>query len=209
MKYLGSKTIETERLILKAQTMAEQKALWQILMLPEVNRYYLTVPKKYANNLKDWSKQEKFYAKEMQHANDLTTFKWSVFNKENGECIGMVSCHEAHDEGEAITNPSIRGVGWYINPKYQGSGYGREAASAMMDYMFSECEISEIKTGAAICNPASWLIMEKFGFVRENETKMVDYTFVEKLVCDYKYYLTRDMYLQKKDNYSKKLTREE
>ena len=30
MKYLGSKTIETERLILKAQTMAEQKVLWQI-----------------------------------------------------------------------------------------------------------------------------------------------------------------------------------
>lgn len=49
--------------------------------------------------------------------------------------------------------------------------------------------------------------MERFGFVRENETKMVDYTFLEKLVCDYQYYLTRDMYLQKKDNYSKKITR--
>ena len=80
----------------------------------------------------------------------------------------------------------------------------------MMNYLFSECEISEIKTGAAICNPASWLIMEKFGFVRENETKMVDYTFVSEPICDYQYYLTRDMYLQKKkDNYSKKLTREE
>ena len=75
------------------------------------------------------------------------------------------------------------------------------------NYMFNECEIAEIKTGAAICNPASWLIMERFGFVRENETKMVDYTFLEKLVCDYQYYLTRDMYLQKKDNYSKKITR--
>ena len=108
MKYLGSKTLETERLILKAQTMAEQKVLWQILMLPEVNRYYLTVPEKYAKNLKDWSKQEKFYAKEMQHANDLTTFKWSVFSKENGECIGMVSCHEANSEDETIDNPDIR-----------------------------------------------------------------------------------------------------
>lgn len=28
MKCLGSKTIETERLILKTQTMAEQKVLW-------------------------------------------------------------------------------------------------------------------------------------------------------------------------------------
>ena len=210
MKYLGSKTIETERLILKAQTMAEQKVLWEILMLPEVNRYYLTVPKKYAKNLLDWQKQEAFYTKEMKQANDATTFKWSVFLKSTGECIGRVSSHEAHDEIATITDASIRGVGWYINPKFKSNGYGREAADAMMNYLFSECEISEIKTGAAICNPASWLIMEKFGFVRENETKMVDYTFVSEPICDYQYYLTRDMYLQKKkDNYSKKLTREE
>ena len=58
MKYLGSKTIETYRLILKAQTMNEQKYLWSVLMIPEVNRYYLTVPKKYAEKLLDWDKQE-------------------------------------------------------------------------------------------------------------------------------------------------------
>lgn len=197
MKYLGSKTIETERLILKAQTMREQKTLWQILMLTEVNRYYLTVPKKYAANLKEWSKQEPFYEKEMQHASDLTTFKWSIFVKETGECIGMVSCHEANNEDETIDNPDIRGVGWFINPKYKGYGYGREAANAMMDYMFNECEIAEIKTEAAIVNPASWLIMEKFGFVRSSKTKMVEYTFLNEAVCDYQYYLTRDMYLEK------------
>lgn len=45
MKYLGSKTIETDRLILKAQTMDEQHYLWSVLMNPDVNRYYLTVPK--------------------------------------------------------------------------------------------------------------------------------------------------------------------
>ena len=52
MKYLGSKTIETDRLILKAQTMAEQQYLWSVLMQPDVNRYYLTVPKKFAEKLK-------------------------------------------------------------------------------------------------------------------------------------------------------------
>ncbi len=98
MKYLGSKTIETERLILKAQTMKEQKILWQILMLTEVNRYYLTIPKKYATNLYDWDKQQVFYEQDMKRANDLTTFKWSVFIKGTNECIGRVSCHEAHSE---------------------------------------------------------------------------------------------------------------
>ena len=42
MNYLGSKQIETARLLLKAQTMQEQKRLWEILMIPEVNRYFLT-----------------------------------------------------------------------------------------------------------------------------------------------------------------------
>ena len=155
MKYLGSKTIETDRLVLKAQTMEEQKYLWSVLMIPDVNRYYLTVPKKYAEKLIDWNKQEEYYKEDMKHANDLDVFRWSVFLKDTGECIGRVSCHEAKSEGYEIDNPSIRGVGWYIDPKYKGHGYGNEAAQAMMDYMFNECEIEEIKTGAAIQNPAS------------------------------------------------------
>lgn len=204
MKYLGSKTIETDRLILKTQTMNEQKYLWSVLMLPEVNRYYLTVPKKYAEKLLDWNKQEKYYLADMEYANDLDVFKWSVFIKETGECIGRVSCHEAHDEDETIDNPNIRGVGWYIDPAYKGNGYGTEAAIAMMDYMFNECDIDEIKTGAAIANPASWKIMEKFGFVRTDKLKLVEYTFVNKPVEDYQYYLTKKMYLSNKYNKSLK-----
>ena len=61
MNLLGSKTIETKRLILKAPTMKEQKKLWEILMIPEVNKYYLTINKKYRENLKKWEKQEKIY----------------------------------------------------------------------------------------------------------------------------------------------------
>lgn len=198
MKYLGSKTIETERLMLKAQTMDEQKYLWSVLMLPDVNKYYLTVPKKYADKLLDWNKQEAYYKIDMEHANDLDIFRWSVFIKDTGECIGRVSCHEAKDEDDTIDNPNIRGVGWYIDPSYKGNGYGIEVAIAMMDYMFNECEIDEIKTGAAIVNPASWLIMEKFGFIRTDKTKFVEYTYVDEPVEDYQYYLTKEMYFNNK-----------
>ena len=198
MKYLGSKTIETDRLVLKAQTMKEQKYLWSVLMKPEVNRLYLTVPKKFAENLKDWSKQEPFYEEKVKHANDKDVFEWSVFLKETGECIGKVDCHTANSEGYDVDD-SIRGVGWFIDPKYKGNKYGLEAATAMMKYMFEECEIDEIKTGAAIINPSSWTIMEKFGFVRLDETKMVEYTFVDEPVEDYQYYLTREMYMKNRD----------
>lgn len=203
MKYLGSKTLETDRLILKAQTMEEQKYLWSILMKPDVNKYYLTVPKKFSEKLKDWNKQEEYYKNDMEHANDLDVFRWSIFIKETGQCIGRVQCHPASDENCEINNPNIRGVGWFIDPKFKGNGYGNEAAQAMMDYMFTECEIDEIRTGAAIQNPASWMIMEKFGFLRLDKTKMVEYTYADELVEDYQYCLTRQMYLENK-NHKKK-----
>lgn len=200
MKYLGSKTLETDRLVLKAQTMDEQKYLWSVLMKPDVNRYYLTVPKKFAEKLKDWDKQEEYYKNDMKHANDLDVFKWSIFIKETGQCIGRVSCHPANDEDNEINDPNIRGVGWYIDPKYKGNRYGNEAAHIMMDYMFNECGIDEIRTGAAIQNRASWLIMEKFGFVRLDKTKMVEYTYVDEPVEDYQYFITKEMYFDNKQS---------
>lgn len=44
--------------------------------------------------------------------------------------------------------------------------------------------------------------MEKFGFLRLDKTKMVEYTYVDEPV-DYQYYLTRQMYLENK-NHKKK-----
>ncbi len=195
MKFLGSKTIETDRLILKAQTLNEQKRFWEILMIPTVNRYYLNVPIKFREKLKDWDKQEKFYQEEMMHANDSDVFKWSAFLKDTGEYIGRLSCHLAQEEDATINNPAIRDVGWVIDPKFQGNGYGSEAAKAMIDFMFQECNIEKIITGAAICNPASWKIMEKLGFERQKDTKMVQYTFLDELTETYVYIMTREHYL--------------
>lgn len=195
MNFLGSKTIETDRLILRTQTMNEQKRLWEILMIPEVNKYFLTVPPKFREKLKDWDKQQKFYEDDMKHANDNNVFRWSIFLKDTGECIGRLSCHEGHDEDESINNPNIRGVGWIIDPKFQGHGYGTEAAKAMIDFMFLECEIEQIITGAAICNPASWKIMEKLGFERQEKTKMIQYTFLDELTEIYSYVMIKERYL--------------
>ena len=204
MKCLGSKTLETDRLLLKAQCMKEQKRLWEILMIPEVNKYFLTVPVKFREKLEDWNKQKVFYEEDMKHAKDNNVFRWSVFLKSTGECIGRLSCHEAHDENEDINNPNIRGVGWIIDPNFQGNGYGTEAARVMIDFMFLECDIEAIITGAAICNSASWKIMERLGFERQKQTKMVQYTFLDELTENYSYVLTREKYMFLKQKNKKK-----
>ena len=69
--------------------------------------------------------------------------------------------------------------------------------------MFLKCEIKEIITGAAIVNVPSWRIMEKLGFERLNRTRMVQYTFVDEPVEDFEYILTKQKYLEFKEDKEK------
>lgn len=199
MNFIGSKVLETDRLILKPQTMKEQKRLWEILMDSRVNDVYLTTPAKFREKLKDWEKQEPFYKNKMEYANAGDVFEWSIFLKENGECIGKIDYHERSSEDSSVTDKSIRGVGWYIDPDYQGHGYGTEAARVTLDYMFNYVDISEIQTGAAIFNEPSFRIMEKLGFKRLEEKELVYYTYRDEPVEDYKYSITKEEYLKFQD----------
>lgn len=194
MNLIGSKIIETERLILKPQTMQEQKRLWEILMIPEVNKVYLTTPAKFRDKLKDWSKQEPFYEEKISHANDNDVFEWSIFLKDTNECIGKIDYHEYSKEDNEINDLSIRGVGWYIDPIHQGKGYGTEAAKHTLKYMFEEVQITKIITGAAIDNPASWKIMDRLGYQKLPQTKLVTYTYLDEPVEIYTYEITKEQY---------------
>ena len=196
MNLLGSKTIETDRLILKAQTMEEQKKLWEILMIPSVNSVYLTTPSKFREKLKDWSKQEQFYQDKIDHAQDPDVFEWSIFLKETNECIGKIDYHEYSKEDDNILDKSVRGVGWYIDPIHQGKGYATEAATATLKYMFEEVEINKIITGAEIDNPASWKIMNRLGYIKLPTQKQVQYTYQDELIEIYMYEITKEQYLK-------------
>ena len=63
MNFIGTKQLETNDLVLKIPTMNEQKHLWAILMIPSVNKYYLSVPKKFKDKLLSWEEQKSFYEK--------------------------------------------------------------------------------------------------------------------------------------------------
>ena len=126
---------------------------------------------------------------------------WEVLTNSSdiydGDRIRTSKDSEAYTE---FNDSGIRGVGWYIDPKYKGNGYATEAARAMIDYMFNECEISEIHTQAAVDNPASWKIMEKLGFKRKDKINLVEYTYLDEPVEDYQYYITKEMYLDRNIN---------
>lgn len=194
MKFIGTKELVTERLVLKKQTMKEQKRLWEILTIPEVNKYYLVIPKKRKEKFLDWNIQEEFYNKKVNPDNPNEFFQWSIFLKDTDICIGQLSVQESDCDDKAI-----RDIGWYIDPDYHNKGYATEAAFKVLDYMFNEVDIKKIISSVAIINPASWRVMEKLGFVRDKEnTKFVDYTFCDELVENYIYELTKEQFLKNK-----------
>lgn len=189
MNFIGSKVIETERLSLRPTVESDLKKLWEILCISEVNRYYLT-----SKMSLDWEEEKKWQYKKLATANDLDKFQWSIILKENNECIGQISVHEASMEDCTITDSSIRGIGWFIHPNYQRQGLATECAKSILKYMFEDVNISEIRTGAAIKNPASWKLMEKLGFQRTNKTYQIQYTFLKEPEELYSYVMNKEEY---------------
>ena len=183
MNRIDSKNLYTKRLDLRIPTMKEQHRLWEILIDDEVNQYYFPTPdgifvknnlskdniddlkkarKLFMERLSDWEKQKPFYKKKIESIRlqeDDQKYTWSIFLKDTEPVIGQITCQPKDNEPE-----NIRDVGWYIDPKYQGQGYASEAAEVVLDFMFNEVEITDIKTSAAEINLGSWKIMEKFGF---------------------------------------------
>ena len=216
MKDIKTRDIKTERLDLRIPTMKEQKRLWEILCNDDVNNLYFPTPDRIFNKneldksniedakkareiflsqLKDWERQEPFYEKKIVsigNQDNSNKFTWSIFIKDTDTVIGQITCQPKSDEIE-----SIRDVGWYIDPAYQGKGYATEAAKAMIDYMFTEVEIDEIRTSAATINPASWKIMERLGFTYNGDYRSTYFIDNEFLTCK-KYNITRDEYLRGK-----------
>ena len=182
MKQLGSKTIETERLILHKTEEKDLKELWNILCIKEVNKYYLTCKINY-----DWEKEEKWQYKKLEEASNPDIYRWTIEIKDTNEIIGQISVQEGYYKEK----PNIRDIGWFIDPKYQRKGYAYEAALEVLKYMFLEVEIDKIETSVAIVNPSSWKLMEKLGFKRKKTTRFVKYTTLDDEVENYVYELTK------------------
>lgn len=184
MNLLGSKTLETERLLLRKTEKSDLKKLWEILLDRDISRYYLTC--KINDN---WKDEKKWQYKKLERASNPDMFCWTIIRKDNNEVIGQITVQE----GTTI-DKSIRDIGWFISKNNQRKGYAYEAASKVLNYMFKEVEINKITTSVAMINPASWGLMEKLGFKRLETTHKNKYYFVEEEVDSYEYELTKEEY---------------
>jgi len=186
MKDLGSKTLETNRLILRKTEEEDLKKIWEILLIEEVSRYYLT-----SKINKNWEDEKKWQYKKLERADNKDVYCWTIFLKEEKKVIGQITVQESKE-----LNKEIRDIGWFLSPFYQKKGFAEEAATEVLKYMFLEVEIEKIKTCCACINSSSWILMERLGFKRLNSTHFEKYTLLEEPQKVYEYECSKTDFLQ-------------
>lgn len=138
--------IETEYLIIRNFQLKDKEDLCEYMMQRrevEFEAYPDFTQQKAEEEIQFRSQSDEFFAIEL---------------KEEDKVIGNIYM------GKRDFN--ARELGYVLNQKYQGKGYGSEAAKAAITYAFEE-GIHRIYAECAPQNTVSWKVMEKLGLIRE------------------------------------------
>lgn len=181
MNHLGTKRLETERLILRRGAVEDAGAMFRNWAGdPEVTKY-LTWPTHGSEDvsamvLADWVKR--------WEAPDC--YLWMIEWKESGEPIGSISVVEPIDERIQAAE-----VGYCIGRRWWHQGVVSEALKRVMDFLFDEVGVQRVAARHDPRNPHSGAVMRKCGMKYEGTHRRDDWN--NQGVCDVAVYaLLRD-----------------
>ena len=159
MKHVGTKTIETARLLLRRLELTDAEMMFRNWTSDdEVTRFLRWDAHKIIDDTKYMIEQW------VNSYQDDSTYYWGIYLKD-GEMIGSV--------GITITSEyDFKGeLGYKIGSRWWNQGYSSEAARAVIDYMFCNTDIERIDSVSSVENPASRKVMEKAGMQYEGLLK--------------------------------------
>lgn len=157
MKLIGTKTLETERLILRKIKKEDYKEAYNNWCKDEDVARYVTW---YAHE-NELVTKELFETWEKEYEL-LDTFKWIVELKDTHELIGTISIVNKRDFKYNMCE-----VGYCYGKKYWHKGYGTEVLKRVIKYMFEEVDFDVVTAKHLINNPNSGKVMEKAGMMKD------------------------------------------
>lgn len=155
MKDLGTKTLETDRLILRKFKLADSEAVFKNWGSDlNVTKYVSFAPHKKVEETKEiismWISE---------YADD--NFNWIVELKETHEVIGSISVN-----GKSKKHNNCE-IGYVYGSKFWGNGYATEALRKVLEYLLVDCDFHLVEARHYESNPASGKVMEKAGMKKE------------------------------------------
>ena len=154
MKSVGTKKIETERLLLRRFTLADAKEIYEGYVNQKDFLYY-------ANKKERTLKEEKESLKGIDNRyKDMDYYNWLITLKSDNKIIGAINLNVNK------FNESVE-FNYAIDDRYQKNGYMTEALNEIKKYCINDIEANRIYGGCEINNIASKKVMEKCSFVYE------------------------------------------
>ena len=164
IKNRGTKTIKTERLILRKFKLKDAGAFYSnVGSDSNVTKYVVW------NVHKDLNVTKNAIKKWIDSYENDNTYYWTIALKDNNESIGSISCVHVDLKNETCE------LGYVLSSKYWNMGYGTETLKAVINYLHDE-GFRTIYASHLSLNPASGRVMEKSGMVYEGTLKnrMID-----------------------------------
>lgn len=160
MEQLGTKTLETERLVLRRLTKEDAVMAYNNWCNSDiVDKYVL------------WKKHDSvevtknLYERWEEDYDDLNTYRWIVELKSSKELIGTI------DISKRFLSHGSCEVGYCYGDKFWGLGYGTEALKAVIKFLFEEVKVDLVCAEHMENNPASGRVMEKVGMKFEGRLR--------------------------------------
>lgn len=156
MKQLGSKVLETARLILRPFRAADaRQAFTNWMSDPAVTRYLTWTPHT------DISFTQKLLAQWEQESVFSDVYHWAIVFRGTGEVIGDICVVSSDKRSERAE------LGYCLSRAFWGRGIMTEALLAVISYLIGEVGFSRVEAKHATANAASGRVMDKCGMKEE------------------------------------------
>ena len=155
MKHVGTKTIETTRLVLRRLELTDAEMMFRNWTSDEKVTHFLRW-----DAHKSIDETKNMIVQWIQNYEHDSTYYWGMYLKDD-EIIGSMGI-------TIISEYDIKGeLGYKLGSRWWNQGYSSEAARAVIDYMFRHTDIERMDSFCAVENCASRKVMEKIGMHHE------------------------------------------
>lgn len=183
MEHLGTKQLETQRLILRKFKLSDAGAMFRNCASDDEVTRFLMWP-----SHKDVSVSENILKEWISKYDDKKFYQWAITLKPNvGEPIGGISVVDMDDRLQMVH------IGYCIGRKWWHQGITSEALAELIRFFFDEVGVNRVESRHDPNNPNSGKVMQKCGLKYEGTIKQGDWN--NQGICDYSIYgLVREDY---------------
>lgn len=162
MKKIGTKKIITNRLILDKITLNDVDDMYEYAVNENVTRYVSW------NVHKNKLETETLIKKFVESYKDLDFYLWKISLKEIDKMIGTIDIR--YNEKENFFE-----IGYCMSEKYWNKGYMTEAVSGIIEFIFSNFEVEEVRAKYVAENIGSGKVMQKNNMKKIYEIEEYEY----------------------------------